>query len=344
MYKYQVADTKLVSPSVLLLTIKPKKGKVLRYYPGQYVAISFHRFGRPTPVRCFSIVSSPTRLDTIQFAIRIEGDFTNAVTELKPGDRVDLSGPFGEFIIDDEMDKNVILLAGGIGVTPFISMARFAAITKLKIPITLLFSNQNQDNVPFYEELIELEKENPNFKVAFFITDGPINKLTKGRVFKGRIDEKVITNVTNNKINNFTHFICGPIKFISAMQSILIENEVSPEHLITEAFGQGLVTEKSHKPKSKESRFVYMMTGALMIMGTVFITGIDLARAVPKINKIDNSQSTDAATQTTSTTQNNSTSSGTNTSNSSNSSNNSSSNSSTPVTQTTTSSPVTSVS
>ena len=212
MYKYEVLETKLVSPTVLLLTIKPKKGNNIKYYPGQYVAISFRRFGRPTPMRCFSIVSSPTNHETVQFAIRIQGDFTNAVRELQRGDKIDMIGPFGEFVIDDEIDKNVILLAGGIGITPFISMVRFATTTRLKIPITLLFSCQNQNDVPFYDELIELEDQNPNFKVAFFITDGQTDKLTKGRVFKSRIDEKILNQVTNNLYNSYTHFICGPTR------------------------------------------------------------------------------------------------------------------------------------
>jgi ferredoxin-NADP reductase len=293
-------------------------------------------------MRCFSIVSSPTDRDIIQFAIRVQGDFTSAAKELKRGDKVNVVGSFGEFVIDDEIDKNVILLAGGIGITPFISMARFAADCRLKIPITLLYSCQSQDDIPFYEELISLEKRNPNFKVAFFITSGPTDKLTKGRVYSGRIDEDVLSEVTNNSFDNFTHFICGPKNFISALQSTLIKNNVSPDHLITEAFGHGLVTEKSHKKKSSESRFVYGMTAALMIFGTVFITGIDLVRAVPKISKIDNTQ-TNAAAASANTTSNQATNQSS-TTNSSNTSTDSSSASTTPVTQTTYTAPVTSVS
>ena len=118
------------------------------------------------------------------------------------------------------------------------SMIKSSTTTKLKIPITLLYSCQSQNDVPFYEELIELEKQNSNFKVAFFITDGYTDKLTKGRVFKGRINEEILNQVTENRYNSFTHFICGPIKFISAMQAILIRNKVSPEHLITEVNGK----------------------------------------------------------------------------------------------------------
>lgn len=353
MYKYEVEDISLISPSVLLLTLVPKNRKHMKFYPGQYVALNFKRFGRPTPMRCFSIASSPTNSKSIQFAVKIQGDFTNALSEIKPGDPVDMMGPFGEFVIDSSIDKRVILLAGGIGVTPFISMIRYATDVQLKLPIVLMFSNQTQDDVPFYEELIEHEKKNPYFKVAFFITSGNTNKLNSGRIFSGRITEKALNQVTDNLYNSFTHFVCGPNNFMKAIQSILISKNVSPDHLITEAFGQGIVTEKSHKKKSKETRFVYAMTGFLLIAGTVFITGIDLVRAVPKINAIENPNSSNSTaanntsgvdTSSNSLNTNNPTSSSSTNTNSNNNNSSSNSSNSTPVTQVNNSSPITSVS
>lgn len=353
MSKFEVVSIESLTPNVLLLTVRPRKNNKFNFYPGQYAAMSFKRFGRPTPMRCFSIASSPTNPKNIQFAIRIQGDFTNAIKELKIGSRVNIIGPYGEFVIDETIDKNVILLAGGIGITPFMSMIRFAAETKLKIPIVLLYSCQTQNNVPFFDELKELEIKNSNFKVAFFITEGDTSKLHEARVVKGRIDEDALNQVTNNMYNAYTHFICGPIKFISALQSILISKRVSPDHLITEAFGQGLVTEKSHKPKSREARFVYAMTGVLLIIGTVFITGIDLARAVPKISRIENngnnSTPSPSSSSTNSTNSTNSSGSSTNSSsgsqtNSSGTSTPSGSSTSNTTTQTTNNTPITRVS
>jgi len=300
MYKYELIKSELITPTVLLLSLKPAGSRFIKFYPGQYAAISFKRFGRPTPMRCFSIVSSPRDNDIVQFAIRVEGDFTNAAKEIKQGNIFSIRGPFGEFVIDEEIDKSVVLLAGGIGVAPFMSMIRFATETKLKIPIVLLYSCQNQNDVSFFKDLINLEKQNSHFKVAFFISDGNIDKLVRGRVYEGRINEGILDKVTNRQYDQYTHFICGPTKFINAMQSILVRNNVSPEHLITEAFGQGLVTEKSHKKPSLETTFVYGATGALLVMATFLITAVDLVRAVPKISKIETTQSSSNSTKSTS--------------------------------------------
>ncbi len=337
MSKFQVSDIKHLTASTLLLSVKSVSGSNITFTPGQYAAISFKRFGRPTPMRCFSIASSPKDSNDVQFAIKVQGDFTTALTELKLGDIVRINGPYGDFVIDEVFDKKVLLIAGGIGITPFMSIIKHATTSKLKIPITLLYSCQNQDDVPFHKELINLEKENPNFKVTFFITGGEINKLTGNRVFKGRITEETLSQITDNSYDSFTHFICGPIGFISAIQKILIKNNVSPDHLITEAFGQGLVTEKSHKKPIKETRLVFTFTAVLLVMGIVFISAIDLVRAVPKITKIEN----------TTTAPTNNTTSGSSTSGTlqSNTTNNGTTNTTTPTpTQTTTKNPVTSVS
>ena len=290
MHKYKVKKSELITSSVLLLSLETIKGNEgINFYPGQYAAISFKRFGRPTPMRCFSIVSSPNS-EIVQFGIRTQGDFTNSAKGLQPGDRVNLQGPYGEFVIDDEEDQNIVMHAAGIGITPFMSMLRYATETRLKIPIILLYSCQIQDDVPFYDEITELSRKNPYIKVTLFITGGSTDKLNSVNVFCGRVNEKILDQVTNKSYNSFTHFICGPTKFISAIQTILINNDVSPQHLITEAFGQRLVTEKSHKKSSHETRLVYGITSMLIVLGTFFITGLDLVRAVPKISKIENSQ------------------------------------------------------
>jgi len=341
MFKYEVVNSEFLTPTALQLKLKPiDSDNRISFYPGQYAAISFKNHGRPTPVRCFSIASSPNNDGVIEFAIRVQGDFTNTAKILKSGDTVELMGPFGEFVIDEEIDDNVVLYAGGIGITPFMSMIRYATAVKLKIPIILLYSCQTQDDVPYLNELKDLEKRNPYFKVAFFITTGELDKLKGTRVFSGRIEEDFLDKITNKKYDLFTHFICGPMGFIGAMQSILIRNNVPPEQLITEAFGQGVVTEKSHKQPSHETRLVYGLVGALLIVMTVFITGLDLVRAVPKISALQNGSNSQNNSNTTS--NSNNANSQSNSSDSSNSNNNNSVNS--PQTQTITSSPVTRVS
>ncbi len=281
---YEVQETKLISKSILLLTITPKRKRdTLIFYPGQYAAIGFKRYGRPSPMRCFSIISSPNNPRAVQFAMRIQGDFTTSVSQLNKGDTVFLHGPFGDFTIDPRYDKNIILLAGGIGVTPFISMARYAADTNLQIPMTLLYSCSYPNDIPFMEELVKLEERNPQFQVAFFITKGQVERVPHVRNLQGRIDKERLHQLTNGQYDRFTYFICGPKQFTKSLRNILLKSNVATERIITEEFtSTNSAAAMDTLPKYSIRRWTYGLAGAALILATFFFMAIDLVRFVPK--------------------------------------------------------------
>lgn len=305
MTTYVIKNSKYISRHTLLLTLKPKRGRKLHFYPGQYVAIGFKRFGRPSPMRCFSIVSSPNRPDELQFAVRVYGDFTRAMAQLEMGDTVFVHGPFGNFVIDEQYDNNVILLAGGIGVTPYMSMIRYAVEAQLSIPITLLYSCQNQDSIPFYLELLELERRNPHFKVLFFVTKGGTNNLDEGRIFNSRIEEPLLNKLTNQYYNRFTYFICGPKGFTHALKEILAAHDTDPSRVITEEFtpsSQDNIVSSS--PKYSISRRTYSATAVSLVLSTAFIMTLDIAHTLPRLVSAQASQAPSTSQSTPSTTSN----------------------------------------
>jgi ferredoxin-NADP reductase len=166
---------------ILLLTLIPKQqGRRLNFQAGQYAAIGFTRRGRPTPMRCFSIVSSPSD-DALQFAMRVRGNFTQVAATLAAGDDVYVQGPFGDFTIDPVYDQRVVMLAGGIGITPFLSMIRDLTERHIALPITLLFSNRSAHSIPFMDQLQTLARQNPYLHVQFF-GDGASGRVTERHV------------------------------------------------------------------------------------------------------------------------------------------------------------------
>lgn len=303
MHIYKVKQSRFIAPDTLLLSLQPKRNKdKLDFYPGQYAAMGFKHYGRPSPMRCFSIVSSPSS-DELQFAMRVQGDFTRAIADLEIGNTVFIRGPFGEFVTDERYDRSVVGMAGGIGITPFISMIRHATETHSTLPITLLYSCQSQDNIPFRQELLDLEQANPRFKVAFFITNGATDKLKGARVLSGRIDDARLNQLTNEQYNRFTYFICGPKNFNKAMKRTLSDHNTNQERIITEEFTpSSQVGSVSVIPKHSITRWTYGLTGASLILGTAFIMTIDLARALPKITQAETAAQTQSVTQTQNTT------------------------------------------
>src|ERR1019366_1337257 len=135
-----------ITKSTLLLTLRRDPAeRPLAFQPGQYAAISYEINGRKAATRCFSIVSSPTEQDILQFGIRIRGHYTTALTGIKQGDKVSVAGPFGGFVFDVSSDKQSIFMAGGIGITPFIRIMRYNAKLNSDNNITLLYSCATQD-------------------------------------------------------------------------------------------------------------------------------------------------------------------------------------------------------
>jgi ferredoxin-NADP reductase len=130
---YTVVSSNVTNDSTLTVLLHDDtQRRPLVFKPGQYAAISFLHNKRPTPARCFSVTSSPTDQGYLQFGIRIHGHFTKtAAQNLIPGSKVIVEGPYGNFVFSAERDRSALFLAGGIGVSPFMSMLRYIARLQL---------------------------------------------------------------------------------------------------------------------------------------------------------------------------------------------------------------------
>ncbi|PIZ62717.1 hypothetical protein COY17_01910 [Candidatus Saccharibacteria bacterium CG_4_10_14_0_2_um_filter_52_9] len=280
MHTYSVTNNQQLTPTTLLVTLKnTEPSRPFDFQPGQYAAISFFRRRRPTAARCFSIVSSPTNPDILQFSMRTKGRFTRALAGAQPGDVVKVRGPFGGFVFDPASEPEVVLLAGGIGITPFMSMIRYAAATRLANRVTLLFSCASQDDVPFGDELRELERQNSNFRAVFVISQEPVDKLAGERVASGRINADIIAKASAGLVRRPTYFICGPQPFMRAMNKLLHAQGVDGHRVMTEAFSQG-PNHQTGKIRSWPFN-IYFLGAASLAIGSFVVMVADLLKTLP---------------------------------------------------------------
>ena len=239
-------------------------------------------------MRCFSIVSSPHD-QALMFAIRIQGLFTEALSHLEVGDKISVMGPFGDFTIRAATGRGNLLFAGGIGITPFISMIRDASKTQSPAPLTLLYSCRSQDNVPFLAELLEQEKINRNFKVYFFITDGPVDKLIGATVFKSKINDEWIKQATGGNYQSYNYYLCGPKGLTVAVKKILENDGVAESLIFSESFSQ--VSKVRLNDNTSAQSLVYKMMAWSIIL-TLFAVGVtDLKQAIPKMIAVETQSS-----------------------------------------------------
>lgn len=289
MSKFLVVDNQLITPSITLLTLRQEPGAApFKYRPGQYAAITFRRGGRPVPTRCFSITSSPSGHGTLQFGVRIKGNFTNAVAELRRGDDVRVSGPYGKFTLAATHHKPVVMLAGGIGITPIISMIRYATYASSKTDITLIYSCSNLAELAFARELSALEQENPHLRVIITVSQPPAAgtprpplKFTTGRITANLLDRALASY-------DATFMLCGPSGFMSSLASVLTAKGVPAHNIITESFTQA----DQLNPTSSWFSFrsmpaAYALATAGFMLATGLIAAGDLGRTAAKVSLAD---------------------------------------------------------
>ena len=200
------------------------------------------------PIRHFTISSSPTE-DFIMLSTRIrDSPYKKRLASLEKGTKVKVRGPEGQFVLPKETDysNTIIFLSGGIGVTPFRSMIKYATDKQLPLKIIMFDSNKNKDNVLFKKEFDEWTNTNKNIKIVYTITeeDNPNEQSsspTSMNIWKGeygRINKEMISKYIDDSIlKDSIFYICGPPGMLKAMKSLIQEElEIPKERIITEEF------------------------------------------------------------------------------------------------------------
>jgi methionine sulfoxide reductase heme-binding subunit len=142
-------------------------GKEFNFLAGQYISVGVPKLLYSDPKgasRVFSISSSPNDKNKLSVAFRDSGSgFKRTLMELPLGSLVDIEGPFGYFTLPKDTSHPLVFIAGGIGITPFLSMIRLATEQKLAHKITLLYANRNAGSAAYLEELTTIRQIVKNF-------------------------------------------------------------------------------------------------------------------------------------------------------------------------------------
>jgi ferredoxin-NADP reductase len=184
--------------------------------------------------RTFSIASAPHQ-DELVIATRMRDTAFKRVLKAMPaGGRVSLRGPAGLFTLDPADSRPAVFLAGGIGVTPFVSMLREAAHSRLARDLWLFYSNRRPEDAPFLDELAALPTRNPR---CHFV--GTMVELEKsGRPWRGEtgfLDRAMLERHLKGLAPN-VYYIAGPPGLVEAMQKMLTGAGVGEKAINTDEF------------------------------------------------------------------------------------------------------------
>jgi glycine betaine catabolism B len=221
---------------------------IFNYAAGQYAFFDIGGvYNDPEgPVRHFSLASSPTEEEIIISTRIRDTPYKKRLSSLEIGSKAKVTKPLGKFVLHDDYSKPAVLLSGGIGVTPFRSMIKYATDKQLPIRIVMFDSNRNIPNILYKEEFDECLNKNTNLKIVYTITEKEddnqpssatgVNKEWKGE--RGRIDKAMLErHLNDNEIKNSIYYICGPPGMLNAIKELLQNSlQIPKDQIRTEEF------------------------------------------------------------------------------------------------------------
>lgn len=237
-YHYTIEALDWVTPTIRSVTLRPADDSRLVYAAGQYIALATHTNGRPSIARCFSLVSSPSDDEgLLRLGIRIGGRFTSGLSDIAVGESVTVTGSYGNFTLAASHHPHIVMLASGVGVTPFVSMLATIAHDKLPISASLYLSARASSEMPYATQLTRLAGDNPHIHVDYFVRndDIPRDKATS----IGQPDLDAIITAANATASRTSYYICGSTTYMASVRHGLIARGIDTKDIVTEAFAQG---------------------------------------------------------------------------------------------------------
>lgn len=217
---------------------------VAYFQAGQYLSVNLNIDGKYM-TRAYSISSSPKMAleGKIELTIKLvpDGFVSNWIQEnWKVGDKVDTSGPLGEFAYEPIRDaETVIGIAGGSGITPFLSMARAIADGDEDFDLILLYGSQKADSIVYKAELDELEKATDKFKVVHVLSNDDSAGYEHGFITAELIKKYAPEG-------DFSVFMCGPQAMYNFVNAELPKLGLRRKYIRNELFGE------LHGPKAMD--------------------------------------------------------------------------------------------
>lgn len=212
-----------------------RKPDAFEFEPGQTVSLSLPPpDGQDTkPLRhTFSLVSAPHE-DHLSIATRVRSSpFKQALTRLPPNAPLNFSGPYGKFTLPDDPARPVVLIAGGIGITPFISMLRSAAHRRATREFRLLYANRQLEDAAFLAELQALTQSNTHFRLMATLTGRPLDSW---QGLQGRFNQTML----NQAFDGLRHPLCyltGTPEMVAAIEALLTEAGLAEDAIHSEGF------------------------------------------------------------------------------------------------------------
>ena len=236
---WQIASVANINPETASVkTFTLKLPAWMRHRAGQHYDIRLTAEDGYQTQRSYSIASEPEREGEVDITVeRIEdGEVSTYLHDVVvPGDQVEVRGPIGGYFIwEASMTDPLLLIAGGSGVVPLMSMLRHRAASDANNPTALLYSSRNFEDVIYYNELDRLSRTNGGAQVFHTLTR---SQPADWKGYARRIDETMLREVAGPLGRSAQVFICGPTLMVESAANALVKIGIDSNRIRTERFG-----------------------------------------------------------------------------------------------------------
>jgi predicted ferric reductase len=229
---YRVTSVRQVALKTFEVAIEPTRGEALAFEAGQFVWLTLDRSPFAITEHPFSIASSPSMRPRLAFLIKQAGDGTDAVARLRSGTRAYVDGPHGALTITGRSGTRLVLIAGGVGLAPIISILRQAAATEEPRPVLLVYGNRCEEQIAYRDELLDLRRRLA-LQIELVLSEPPTGWT--GRV--GLLDRAMLEAClpTHGRADAL-YVVCGPAPVIEGVERDLVALGVPLSQIVSETF------------------------------------------------------------------------------------------------------------
>jgi predicted ferric reductase len=220
-------------PRVWTVTLRTNHRRPLRFAPGQFIYLRLLGFQLPVEEHPFSIASSPSQPGLMSVTIKESGDFTAKLNRVRAGDRATVHGPFGRFShLLHSGEGRLVFVAGGVGITPIMSMLRYMRDRRDRRSVLLVYANHGPTSILFGHELSAIQEGGyPNLSVIHVLSDAPASWAGA----TGRLDAERLARLCGG-VEGQAFYLCCPAAMTASLIRGLRQRGVDPRRIHTDQF------------------------------------------------------------------------------------------------------------
>ena len=232
---YELTKSESETPEVQRVRLKAVDSSTMDFDAGMFAMISGidKDTGKLYIGRAFSIASEPNSEEMEFYVVKEHGGHVSYFTTSKPGDKYQITGPYGQFQFVPEENNKVLFIAGGTGFAPFMSMLRHIKKINAGTDVILIYSIKFPTEIIRKDELMQL-KDELGIKLLITVTRPQEGDGWSGKT--GHVDANMIKEAAPD-INDRTTYVCGPLPFVQAIKNALVQLNVPQNEIHADVWG-----------------------------------------------------------------------------------------------------------